>query len=289
MDLMASMRALRRQWILTGFLLILTFVAGVAAWVKLPGPYSAESMVALIPSHQASTLNGNNPYMSYGGSENIAGDIVLREVAAPANVNALANQGDTGSYTLVDDPTTSGPIVDITVTGSSQAVVENTLRGVTNDFQAKLASLQQPYLPANRIMSTVVSYDPTAKLLVSKKARYLVLAVGLGLVLTYALPQILDAEVTRRRARRASGYGPPAGGDKYEPPSDQSHRRRYRPVVDDPQPVPGGSRPAPRPYVDRSSGMERAAPPASSDDGMPTGAVEPQSGRETGRRREFTY
>ena len=67
MDLAASMRALRRQWILTGFLLVLTFVAGVAAWVKMPGPYQTQSMVVLVPSQQASKLNGNNPYMSYGG------------------------------------------------------------------------------------------------------------------------------------------------------------------------------------------------------------------------------
>jgi hypothetical protein len=291
MDLMASLRALRRQWILTGFLLVLTFMAAVAVWVKLPGPYSTKSMVALVPSLQASKLNGNNPYMSYGGSENVAGDIILREVLAPATASALAAQGDTGSYSIVDDPTTGGPIVDITVTGSSKAVVESTLRAVTDEFQAKLASLQQSYLPVNRITSTVVSYNPTPTLEISKKARELVLAAGLGLVLTYALPQILDAEVTRRRARRASRYGPPAREDEHEPqPDQQSHRRRYRPAVEDPELVPPGSRSAARPYVDRSRGAERTAPPPVPSDGdVSAGAPEPRPGREAARRREFTY
>jgi hypothetical protein len=184
MDLAASMRALRRQWILTGFLLILTFVAGVAAWVKMPGPYSTESMVVLLPSQQASKLNGNNPYESYGGSESVAGDIVLRQVMDPAVITALANKGYTASYAIADDPNTSGPILDITVTGNSAAEVENTLRGVTNEVQTKLIALQSFLVPANRITSMVASFDPTAKLEVSKKARDVVLIVGLGLVLT---------------------------------------------------------------------------------------------------------
>src|ERR1035438_420965 len=211
MDLAASFRTLGRQWILTCLLLVLTFAAGVAAWVKLPGPYSAESMVALVPSHQESIQNGNNAYLSYNGSEVVAGDIVLRQVMAPTTVQDLAGQGFTGSYTIADDPNTTGPILDITVTGKSQSVVENTLHGVTDKVQAQLTTLQQSLAPTDRISSIVASFDPTAKLEVSKKARVIVLVVGLGLVLTFALPQILDAEVNRRRGRRAVADLPSAG------------------------------------------------------------------------------
>ena len=211
MDLAASFRTLGRQWILTFFLLILTFAAGVAAWVKLPGPYSAESMVALVPSHQESIQNGNNAYLSYNGSEVVAGDIVLRQVMAPTTVLELAGRGYTGAYTIADDPNTTGPILDITVTGKSKAVVENTLRGVTDKVQAQLTTLQQSLAPADQISSIVASYAPTASLKVSKKMRVIVLVVGLGLVLTFALPQIVDAEVNRRRGRRA-GADLPAGG-----------------------------------------------------------------------------
>ncbi len=109
MDLMASLRALGRQRILTCFLLLLTLLGGVAAWVKLPGPYTTESMVTLIPSKQAAKVNGNNPYLSYGGSENVAGDIVLREVMDPGTTVALAKRGYTASYTVADDLNTSAP------------------------------------------------------------------------------------------------------------------------------------------------------------------------------------
>jgi hypothetical protein len=287
MDLMASLRALRRQWILTAFLLLLTFAAAVATWVKLPGPYSSVSMVTLVPSQQASKLNGNNPYMSYGGSENVAGDIILRQTMDPATVVALAQRGYTGSYTIADDPNTSGPILDITVTGSSKAVVENTLRGVTNEVQTKLAALQQNLLPVNRITSIVVSFNTTAKLEVSKKARDIVLVVGLGLVLTYAIPQIVDGQLRRRRGDddsesappvAASGYGPPAAEDQYGQSSYQApHRRKYRPTTE-PEPVPD-SRPAARPSAERPRGVERAAAPVPAPaDGHATSGTRRSSG-----------
>ena len=208
MDLVASMRTLRRRWILTTALLLLTLVGTAMIWVKKPGPYQAESMVALIPSHQSSIVNGNNPYLSFGGSENIAGDIVLRQMMAPQTVAALADRGYGDSFEIVDDPATSGPILDITVTGSNQSQVESTLQGVTAATQAKLIALQADLKPTDRITSMVASEDPSAHLLVSKKARLVVLVLGLGLILTYAIPQIVDAEITRRRGRRGRRGAP---------------------------------------------------------------------------------
>ena len=202
MDLVASGRTLRRRWILTSFLFLLTLAAALAAWVKLPGPYQAESMTVLYPSQQASRPNGDNPLMSFGGSLNVAGDIVLREVSAPAYVAQLAAHGYTSSFTIADDPNTTGPILDVTVTGSSQGQVEQTLSGVTAAVKNQLAAIQQGYKPANRITSQVVSTQTTPQLLVSKKARTIVIVLGLGLILTFVIPQVVDAEIAKRRGRR---------------------------------------------------------------------------------------
>lgn len=202
MDLVASGRTLRRRWILTTFLFLLTLAAALAAWVKLPGPYQAESMTVLYPSQQASRPNGDNPLMSFGGSLNVAGDIVLREVSAPSYAAQLAAHGYTSSFTIADDPNTTGPILDVTVTGSNQSQVEQTLTGVTAAVKNQLAAIQQGYKPANRITSQVVSNQPTPKLLLSKKARTIVIVLGLGLVLTFAIPQVVDAEIAKRRGAR---------------------------------------------------------------------------------------
>jgi hypothetical protein len=202
MDLVASGRTLRRRWILTSFLFLLTLAAALAAWVKLPGPYQAESMTVLYPSQQASKPNGDNPLMSFGGSLNVAGDIVLREVSSPAYAAQLAAHGYTSSFTIVDDPNTTGPILDVTVTGKNQSQVEQTLAGVTAAVKNQLAAIQQGYKPANRITSQVVSTQPTPQLLVSKKARTVIIVLGLGLVLTFAIPQVVDAEIAKRRSAR---------------------------------------------------------------------------------------
>jgi hypothetical protein len=159
-------------------------------------------MVVLYPSQQASKLNGDNPLMSFGGSLNVAGDIVLRQVSSPSYAPQLAAHGATGSFTIVDDPTTTGPILDITVTGKNQGQVEQTLNGVTAAVKNQLAAIQQTYKPANRITSQVISTQPTPKLLASKKARTIVIVLGLGLVLTFAIPQVVDAEIAKRRGAR---------------------------------------------------------------------------------------
>ena len=245
MDLVAAGRTLRRRWILASFLLLLTLAAAVAAWVKLPGPYQAESMTVLYPSQQASKLNGNNPLLSFGGSLNVAGDIVLREVSSPAYVAQLVARGYSSSFTIVDDPNTTGPILDITVTGSNQGEVEQTLKGVTVAVKNQLAFIQQNYKPADRITSQVVSTQPTPQLLVSKKARTIVIILGLGLVLTFAIPQVVDAEIAKRRGargQRANGSSASAGPD---PSSPAGQVTEPEPADREPQPAYQGSAAAP--------------------------------------------
>jgi hypothetical protein len=236
MDLVASGRTLRRRWILTSFLFLLTLAAALAAWVKLPGPYQAESMTVLYPSQQASKPNGDNPLMSFGGSLNVAGDIVLREVSSPSYAAQLAAHGYTSSFTIVDDPNTTGPILDVTVTGKNQSQVEQTLNGVTAAVKNQLAAIQQGYKPANRITSQVVSTQPTPQLLVSKKARTVVIVLGLGLVLTFAIPQVIDAEIAKRRGVRAQRAS--SSSDSAAQSAGAPEEQLAEPPPADPEPQP---------------------------------------------------
>lgn len=237
MDLVASGRTLRRRWILTSFLFLLTLAAALAAWVKIPGPYQAESMTVLYPSQQASKPNGDNPLMSFGGSLNVAGDIVLREVSAPLFVAQLAAHGYTSSFTIADDPSSTGPILDVTVTGKNQAQVEQTLNGVTAAVKNQLATIQQSYKPANRITSQVVSTQPTPLLLVSKKARTIVIVLGLGLVLTFAIPQVVDAEIAKRRGARAQRANSSSPSAAQYPGSPEEQLTESPPADREPQPA----------------------------------------------------
>ena len=285
MDLVASGRTLRRRWILTSFLFLLTLAAALAAWVKIPGPYQAESMTVLYPSQQSSKPNGDNPLMSFGGSLNVAGDIVLREVSSPSYVAQLAAHGYTNSFTIADDPNTTGPILDVTVTGKNQAQVEQTLNGVTAAVKNQLAAIQQGYKPANRITSQVVSTQPTPQLLISKKARTIVIVLGLGLVLTFAIPQVVDAEIAKRRGARGQRVNQSFEPERKYAGSRTEQATESKTADREPQPAYQGSGAGPS---DQTQGLRYSAS-ARPDYGSPRGTDHYQAERSDRSATERRY
>lgn len=201
MDVSGSLHTLRKHWVLTSLLVLLTLVAAAGAWVGIPGPYSSESQVVFLASQQTSKVNGDNPYMSFGGTLSTTADLVRREVMDPRIVAELAGRGYTAGYQVVDDPAATGPVLDVTATGKSKAMVEATQLAATREVQAVLLQMQNGIAPTNQITSIVVASAPNASLLVSKKARPLVAVLVVGLLLTLAIPQIADAPARRRRER----------------------------------------------------------------------------------------
>jgi|HubBroStandDraft_6_1064221.scaffolds.fasta_scaffold99752_2 hypothetical protein len=201
MEVMGWRRILRKRWWLALLLVLLT-LAATAALAARPGPYTAESQIALLPSKHISLPAGGNPYLSFGDSDTLTADLLRRELTAPAAVTRLAAAGYSSSYLVVDDTATAGPVLDITVTGNSKAMVEHTLLGVTAAASTTLAGMQASLSPSEQITSIVVSIAPEAKLSVGKKARTLIVVLAVGLVLAIVLPQAFDAAASRRRARR---------------------------------------------------------------------------------------
>ncbi len=217
MEVMGWRRILRKRWWLVLLLLLLTLVA-TAALAARPGPYTAESQVALLPSRHISGPAGGNPYLSFDDSDTLTADLLRREMTAPAAGARLAAAGYSSAYQVADDPTTAGPVLDITVTGNSKAMVEHTLQGVTAAASTTLAGMQSGLSPSEQITSIVVSLAPEAKLSAGKKARTLIVVLAVGLILAIAIPQVFDAAASRRRARR---FG-----------ASQAAHRQGRPLAD---------------------------------------------------------
>ena len=217
MDMIELFRTLRKRWLLTALLLLLA-LTGTAFLALRPGPYQAESQVTLLPSRQASRPAGYNPYLALDASLTLTADLLRREVTDPRTAQVLAGQGYPDSYQIVDDPSTAGPVLDITVLGSNKAVVEHTLQGVTAEIPVKLAEMQASVKQVNQIGSLAVSVYPTAKLLTTKKLRLPVVVFALGLVFTAAIPQTVEASAISRRSRKAAGVAAgdplPASGDE---------------------------------------------------------------------------
>ena len=199
---------LRKHWVLTSFLVLLTLVAAVGAWVKTSGPYQSQSQVVFLASQQASKLNGNNPYLSFQDSLNMTGDIVRQGVMDPRVVAALAAKGFKDSYLVQDDPLSAGPVLDIIATGPTKAGVMATQAAVTADVQSQLQQLQSDVLPKNQITSQVISSSLQPTLLITKKARPVVAVLILGVLLILVIPQLVEAVQNRFGSRRKKGQRP---------------------------------------------------------------------------------
>lgn len=237
---MGWVRALRRRWWLTLLLLVLT-LALTAVWAAKPGPYVGSSQVVLLPSKEVSGPAGGNPYLSFGDSITLTADLLRRELIAPPTVAKLAAAGYTSSYQVVDDPNVAGPVLDISVTGSSKTQVENTLNAVTSQSASTLAAMQATLSARDRITSLVVSITPNASLSVGKKLRTVLIVLGIGIILTIAIPQAVDAAL-RQRSRRneiTAERWRLRGDDLRSPVHDEPlPREPRREVQREPQPEP---------------------------------------------------
>jgi hypothetical protein len=200
MDLFGALRVFRARWILTSLMLILALGATAIATIKLPRTYIASSSVVLLASPNSSKPFGSNPYLSFNGSLNTAGDVVRYEVMSPLTAKALAAEGYSATYLVADALDTLGPVLDVTVTGHNKALVDRTLLGVTADLNTRLKAIQSGVSKANRITMTTLSYG-SAKLSKSKLARPIVVVLALGLILAFAVPLLVDARARDRRAR----------------------------------------------------------------------------------------
>jgi len=229
MDVTGWIGALRRRWILVIVLLLPTLFAAAAVAAQ-PGPYQAESEVAMVPSKQSAKLTGGNPFLSFSGSILVTTDLVRREVVAPQAAQRLAARGFPSSYQVVDDPDPSAPVLDITVTGSSPSLVLQTLGAVNGAVKSTLAAVQANVKPADEMTSIVLSTDSQATLDVAHKARRVLAVLGAGLAIAIVLPLFVDAIGARRRrdAGEDSMPYPVARPRSPEPAMEGTSRRHGR-------------------------------------------------------------
>lgn len=234
MNLVKMFSIWRKRWILTSLALLVAFAACGYAAVKLPRTYQANSTVVLVPSARASkALGEGNPYLSFSNSLSTTADVVATEVAAPQTEHELAAQGFGAQYTAVSESTTGqavasgsvlpGPFVAVTVTGRSRSSVEHTLYGVTAAIGKQLSGMQSGMSRNNRISVSTIAYTPRANLSVSMTARSLVLIVGLLTVWALCIPLIVDAQIARRRLRRAADLVPRAYSTASESSTPERH------------------------------------------------------------------
>jgi hypothetical protein len=208
----------------------MTLVITVAAALKLPSTYQAESSVLLLASKALSRSFGGNPYLAFNATLNQTGDVVRYETMDLRTVSFLASHGYTASYLVADAIDTNGPVLTTTVTGHDPAAVEHTLYGVTREISDKLRAVQGGIGTNNMIRSTVISFAPSASVLRTKKARPVVAVLALGIILSLTITQVVDTILTRRRTL---GKKPAWDEEDYSPSRLASGVSARRPVSEE--------------------------------------------------------
>jgi hypothetical protein len=206
-NLRELLRIWRRRPILTAALLTVAAAGVTAAVMSLPPTYQSNSSVVLLASRSVARLYGGNPYMSFSSSLTLTGDVLSRELMAPATVSDLAARGITDPYMVALAPyntVTTGSVLLVTVTGSEKSAVETALDAVTHQINVELFRMQAKVSPHDRIRAAMLSFTPEATLSVSQTARPLVLAGAAVLLLALGIPVIVDGRAARRRLRDAA-------------------------------------------------------------------------------------
>ncbi|MGY1694440.1 hypothetical protein ACI780_05935 [Geodermatophilus sp. SYSU D00814] len=217
MDLFAILRSIRRHWVITGLVVVLT--AAACAWLVLvmPRDYEANASYVLVNPAPPPTdaqierdpslagVNRNNPYLRFA-NEGTVGQVLSARMSGGTVRDALVGQGADAGYTIGPSPT-SGQIVDIVGTGTSAAEAERTLALVSERMEAELAALQQVYgADPSALITPLPVAEPTGgHVVVSGTIRSLVGVVGAGVILLFAAISIAEGrEALRREERRPS-------------------------------------------------------------------------------------
>jgi hypothetical protein len=237
MDRTNLMQTGRKRWVVTGALLLLTFVGVVVALVELPPTYQSQSSVVLLASPAASKPNGDNPYLSFSPSLTLTADAVSREMTSPAVAAQLAAQGFPDSYNVqlaTYTTNTTGSVLLVTVDGPDNAAVQYTLHGVTGEIGTILAKLQSASPAVDRIRAVALSMSSQPSLNLSQMGRLLAVLIGVGLLVSFGVPWLVEAQIAGRRLQRADGVAamvpPPAEptAGVHRSPSHRAPHSDYR-------------------------------------------------------------
>ncbi|MFD5325531.1 chain length determinant protein [Streptomyces sp. NPDC127092] len=202
MDLAEIFRVMCRRWYVLVPGLLLTAGLTVGAWLLVPVSYESQSTVAMLNSRKGTEADGN-PFLSMEPSLTGMADSLARNVNSDASKAELKTRGLDLKYEAKIADNAQGPLLWLTVTGEEPDAVlkgNKTLMAFTAERLEELQADQSVARDAMiRITTIVPPQDPQAKL--KSKVQYLVMAAGLGLVLS--LVATFFAEARRRGAKQA--------------------------------------------------------------------------------------
>jgi capsular polysaccharide biosynthesis protein len=204
---------IKRRWYLALIGILVTLGLCAVAFVAFPAQYQAKAVVLLLPPASASVSGtesaaGQNPYVSLGLVDGL-NDVLAQAMTDSATGSDLLSAGLNGSYTVANDPATSGPLILITgtaKTSSTAVAIANHIVALVPQTLLRLQQAAGVVDTKNNVTSTVLN-PPSKTVKVRKNQERAIIAAGVvGIVLTLLITAAADKVLLGRR-RRASAAG----------------------------------------------------------------------------------
>jgi hypothetical protein len=232
-DLWDLTRLLLRRWYFAVPMLLLSVTAVVVAAQRVSPDYKANGYMQLIPAPSTgkpldpkAKPKPTNPWLDLGYAA--LGNAASLTVTEQSNLERLKKDGFSESVTVVMDDRT--PLFAIEAVGNSKEQATGTVRQVIKLLQADIAAKQAAYgtLPEDTISTLVINDGASPQQDSGKVKRVLIVAAGVGVLMTTAFTIALDYWL-RRRSRR----------------KEEAEENADEPST--PEPTPSGKAEAPEP------------------------------------------
>ena len=213
MNIADTMRGFIRRWYIVLPGIILALAAGLGMFITVQPGHERTSTQLLLPGSGIIPVGTTNPYLFLGGLTQAA-DIVVRVMRSDEVLGPILKDYPGTEVVVERDPTVSGPVVQITVTGKTDAATEQVLAAAVKQTGVELDRLQtqQKVAEKDRISVSTLTLDTHSTL--QQKTRILLSAgVVLGIaVLTLIVASLIDGLARRphkagRRGVRATSKG----------------------------------------------------------------------------------
>jgi hypothetical protein len=132
---------LRRRWVLVPGLVVALLAAGIG-FLSTPPTYS-RSQSYLLLSPVVTEQGRGNPFLQLGNGVGMAASVLSKRVSGGETAAAITASEPRLEYTVSLDPTTSAPVLLVTVEGPSLAVVGAALERLGTELTDQLAALQR--------------------------------------------------------------------------------------------------------------------------------------------------
>lgn len=195
--------ALRRRWYLAIVGILLTIGLCGLAYVQFPPTYAAKASVVLLPP-STTVPEGGNPYLQLSDLKQ-AVDVMTRTLMSQETEERVMEQAPTGTFEVLPDYETSGPIIVITAGDVTPEAALKTLEVVKSMVSPALEDLQSTLgiAPESQITSKVLISDDQPSTVRKTQLRVLIIAFALGIAISALAVAIVDSALLRRAGRQA--------------------------------------------------------------------------------------